>query len=111
MRYASTMKVMAGCVVNPRRILQSLVAQEEWEEEKDPEAFRLGGELPVAKADTPVDDGRTAGRSSAQAHHLTQRNPKLAIQLVNCPAHAPTTPPCARLPGFADTFDKLSKTT
>ncbi|KAK9841453.1 hypothetical protein WJX74_006089 [Apatococcus lobatus] len=38
--------------------------QEEWDEEKDPEAFSLGGKLPVASADAPAEDSSVAGLSS-----------------------------------------------
>lgn len=37
--------------------------QGEWDEEKDPEGFRLGGTAPVAKADAPASDN-AAGRLS-----------------------------------------------
>ena len=40
--------------------------QEAWDEEKDPEAFRLGGKLPVATADVPAEAGSAAGQSQSQ---------------------------------------------
>ena len=39
--------------------------QAEWDEVKDPEAFRLDGKIPVARANAPMESGN-AGQSPAQ---------------------------------------------
>lgn len=57
--------------------------QGEWDEEKDPEAFRLGGKLPVAKADTPAEDGSAAGRYRTLSVMKLMAN---AMHPKSCPA-------------------------